>query len=380
METFENTKTESHSLLSIDYNSLTEKDSKLTPDTILYKSFKEKIINFQKMIEKSIVATQRYKTYDIYGSNELTVCIHELHSIFFSLGKLLEPLIENKTINEVYYINKLQDITNVLSISFRIFGTESFDDMITVCFGEKFTSTNFTSDATIDKYEIIKNFVHPIGYKIINWKNEHNKSSVSNETMIKKNRIVEDFMIVEDAINLDCFDLARTCKTFQTKVYGIKVAIQNPEERKTLIVCGIMDDIALTCLNYKYIQDRIKEVSDSKPNEQDFISPCFERFIQCLTLKEIIIYNNSELHNRYIGYINQIFLIKQKPISQIIKEFIGSELYNQRTTLIQLLLKSGVLDVDRYFWPLEVWNFWGANNMGFLFGEFFKRFFFGTFL
>lgn len=340
MELFENTKIESPGLLSVDAISLTESDANLMPDNTLYESFKEKIINLQKMIEKSIVATQRYKTLDIYGSNELTICIHELHSIFFSLEKLLEPMIENKPINELYYINKLQDITNVLSISFRTFGTESFDDLITVCFGKQFVSNNFTTDAVLDKYEIIKNFVHPIGYKIIHWKNEQKKTSVSNETVLKKNRIVEDFMIVEDAVDLDCFDLARTCKTFQTKVYGIKVAIQNPEERKTLIVCGIMDDITLSCLNYKYTQERIKDVRDSKPNEPDFLSPCFERFIQCLTLKEIIIYNNSELHNRYVGYINQIFLIKQKPMSQIIKEFIGSELYNQRTTLIQLLLKS----------------------------------------
>ena len=135
MELFENTKIESPGLLSIDPVSLTESDANLTHDNALYESFREKIITLQKMIEKSIVATQRYKTLDIYGSNELTVCIYELHSIFFSLKKLLEPMTENKAINELYYINKLQDITNILSISFRTFGTESFDDLITVCFG-----------------------------------------------------------------------------------------------------------------------------------------------------------------------------------------------------------------------------------------------------
>ena len=41
-----------------------------------------------------------------------------------------------------------------------------------------------------------------------------------------------------------------------------------------------------------------------------------------------------------MGYINQVNLIKQKSMSQIVKEFIGNELYGQRTTLIQLLLKA----------------------------------------
>ena len=45
------------------------------------------------------------------------------------------------------------------------------------------------------------------------------------------------------------------------------------------------------------------------------------------------------MKNRYIGYTNQVALIKQKTISQVTKEFLGNELYLQRNTLMQLLLK-----------------------------------------
>ena len=48
----------------------------------------------------------------------------------------------------------------------------------------------------------------------------------------------------------------------------------------------------------------------------------------------------KKLYLRYIGYINQLHLIKQKTVSQVTKEFINSELYSQRTTIIQLLIKS----------------------------------------
>ena len=44
-----------------------------------------------------------------------------------------------------------------------------------------------------------------------------------NKNILHKNRIVEDFMIVESSSDLECFDLARTSKSFQTKVYGIKI-------------------------------------------------------------------------------------------------------------------------------------------------------------
>ena len=58
-----------------------------------------------------------------------------------------------------------------------------------------------------------------------------------------------------------------------------------------------------------------------------------------LTLKDLLIYSNTELYQRFQGYINQTNLIKKKTISQIVKEFIGNELYGQRKTLIQLLIK-----------------------------------------
>ena len=129
-------------------------------------------------------------------------------------------------------------------------------------------------------------------------------------------------------------------ESFQTKVYGVKIAILNVEQRKTLIVCGIVDEIMLGCLNYRYIDSALYSLSKNKPKDDDFSSDSFKRFIACLTLKEILIYNNEGLYNRYMGYINQVYLIKQKTISQTVKEFLGNELYGQRTILIQLLLKA----------------------------------------
>ena len=70
MELFENTKIDDNHYLFVDPKSLTEVDANLTPDEPLYNSFKIKIISFQKMIEKSIVASQKYKSLD---TNAFTV-------------------------------------------------------------------------------------------------------------------------------------------------------------------------------------------------------------------------------------------------------------------------------------------------------------------
>ena len=197
---------------------------------------------------------------------------------------------------------------------------------------------NFDKDELKDLYDIIKRYIHPISYKVLGWKNgKKDKSGISK--ILQKNRIVEDFMIVESSKNLDCFDLARTSKNFQTKVYGVKVSIHNSDEGKTLIICGLVDDLVISCTNFSYMKNKICSLYSEVPKDPEFKTENFDRFIKTLTIKELLIYKNQELYQRFIGYINQANLMKQKSISQNVKEFINSDLYGQRRVLIQLLMK-----------------------------------------
>jgi ATP-dependent Lon protease len=59
-----------------------------------------------------------------------------------------------------------------------------------------------------------------------------------------------------------------------------------------------------------------------------------------LSLKDYLIYSSDEIYNKFAGYTNQINVIKQKPIAQIVKEFILDDIYSKRITLIQLLINS----------------------------------------
>ena len=186
------------------------------------------------------------------------------------------------------------------------------------------------------KYNLLEKYFHPINFKIIDWKKDrqfHHKN-------IEKNKIIEDFSIVENADNLECFDLSRTSKTFQTKVYGVKIAIHNKVEKKTIIVSGLVDDLLITCIDNEYLNIKMEKLIQESAIQSDHDADVFQRFIHSITLKELIVYSTSELINKYQGHLSQIVLIKQKPVSQVVKEFINSDLHGQRTTLIQLLLKS----------------------------------------
>ena len=291
--------------------------------------FKIDLERYKNMIQNTILIAQKFKTLNIFGAKELNICIQGLETTFQELINI-ESQIENDSPRKEDIQLMLRNVKKELSEIFRSFGTRYISDLITVCFDTLYLN----KIEYCDKFNLIKKYVHPIHYKLMDWKN---KSKINHKTLAK-NRIVEDFMIVEVAKSFDCFDLARTQQNFQTKVYGIKIAIQNEETKKTLIISGIVDDLLLECTTHPFIKDKIKSLHESKPKEQDFQQMSFNKFIKALTIKELLVYSNNELYERYIGYINQTQLIKQKSISQVIKEFINGDLYSQRTTLIQLLI------------------------------------------
>ena len=299
-----------------------------------------KILSFQEIIKKTILSIQKYKQLEIIGVNETNICLQSLEKVSLELKTIYDVVNSDADSSQQNdFISKLQEINNELSTILKNFGTYDLEDLITICFGSDFINT-IINDSNKDKYEVLKKHVHPIGYKVMVWK-DNDKSKDKKKKIISKNKIVEDFSIVEFSENFDCFDLSRTSQAFLTKVYGIKMAIQHEVLKKTLIVCGVMDDIPQNCLNFTYLKDRQQNLIENKPNSQDFIEDnTFDNFVNSLTMKELLIYSNDEFYNKFVGIVNQLILIKQKPMSQVVKEFVNGELFYQRTILIQLLLKN----------------------------------------
>jgi len=306
--------------------------------------FETKIYNLQKIISKTIISVQKYKMLDIFGPNELNICISTLENIYQQLNNILEQSnnINDKKQTELETLLELS--ISELIIILKNFGTESFKDLLSLIMPEEYVNDICLDNNILNKFEIINLCVHPINFKCMNWKCESAGSSsnlnTQNKKILHKNRIIEDYMICESAENVDCFDLARSSKSFQTKVYGIKVSIHDSKQKKTYIISCIVDDILLSCVNSNYISNKLKLLDDDKPPDNEFAEETWTTFLSGLTLKELLVYNNTEIYTKFQGIINQLQLIKQKTISQVVKEFMNNELFGQRTTLIQLLVKS----------------------------------------
>lgn len=296
----------------------------------------EMLLGFRSIVVKTIVSTQSYKNYDVITANDLKQSLESLHRVYSQIDKLVAA-IDGETISKDNVVKDLQSITNDLSAVFKSYGTENVRDLLNICLGKDYISKEIDNDEKNKKFELLERYAHPIGYKSITWKNYPTNEPVN----IKKTRIIEDISIAEGAQTMEAFDLARTVGGFHTKVYGVKVAFRHSVERKTMIVNFLIDDVMLECAGSSFINKRLLRLhSEKNPSDNDLEQQIFARFLSCLTIKDLLVYNDDEIVNRYIGYCNQVSLIKQKTITQVTKEFLGNELYLQRSTLMQLLLRS----------------------------------------
>jgi ATP-dependent Lon protease len=302
----------------------------------IYAFLRTKIEYFQGIIQRTILSAYRYKQCDILNQNDVANCVNKLQELFIQLTKLYFPIINKVNINVDTIIGKLQEINNEISGIIKQYGTDNISDLITICFGNKFKLD--LSPSLIEKHDLLNKFAHPIKYKVIMQNKKKTKSHKKEKENMCKNKITEDIMIAEYANDLDCFNLNNIDTNFFVKVYGFKLIIKNPAFKKSLIIYCIVDDIAVECLQYGYIDKKIMELRNTNTLNTTSIND-FEEFIKALSIRDLVIYNGYELHDHFLQSIKKMELYKQQILAQIIKDFINSDLYKRREVLIHLLMK-----------------------------------------
>lgn len=276
-----------------------------------------KIINLQELVKNTIRSNQLYKTMGFLEINDLNSCIIFAESIY---NKLKKTLTEINDTTEDHLINKVQDIMCEISTLISLYGCESLDKLIQICIGNKYN----VEEKYVSKYKLLNAYVKPMHYKTIDWKKTKNSKEDS---------------IIKTADNFECFDIDAANINFQNRIYGIKIVIHNIEKQHTILVYGVIEDIMLELIDDKMITDKITSLNENKPTED---VKSYERFIKCLTLKDLLIYSNDCLKKKYTTFITDyVNKIAKKALLSIINEFTEQELYDKRNTLITLLINSG---------------------------------------
>ncbi len=295
--------------------------------------YDEKILFYKNVIDNIQCAINKYKLMNILNTNDYNSCIE-------SLEKVINLL--NSTSNE-NIINDLQYINNSLSSIIKNYGIYNFDYLLKICLNNTFIDSKILNSDFGLKFDVLKKYIHPINYKIINWNNKSNTSLKYN--VVSKNKLIDDKVIVEEANMLECFDLMRTSNNFTLRIHGIKIIVHDVEHKRTLNINAIIDDVILNNMSYKFIENRKTDLlefitNNGLINNEVFIKETWDNFYNILSIKEYLVYSNQELFNKYIFIMTQINTLNQKTLSALVQEFIGNDLFGQRTLLIQLLLNN----------------------------------------
>ena len=98
--------------------------------------------------------------------------------------------------------------------------------------------------------------------------------------------------------------MAKSANNFITRIHGITVIIHDYNNKKTLIIENICDELLLTNSSQEYIISKknniTKFITESGAiNNELFNKQVWTNFFNNLLLKELLIYNNQEIYNKY---------------------------------------------------------------------------------
>jgi ATP-dependent Lon protease len=284
----------------------------------------KKIIFFEDVIQRTILHVQKNKILDIIGVSEVNNCIHLLFELTKSIKEINIASLEKENTDNA--INMLQNINNEISSLFKVYGTELFEDLLWICFGNNSINAYATSDLDKQKFELLKKYFHPTSYKILNTNKSSGEETSASTTFLS-----------EKSKNLDAIDVSIKVKPFHLKVYGMQLIVHN---KKSLIIYGIVDDIIVELLDNLYINSKIKLIKDLAPKSPEFKDDTFSKYIKSLSVKDFLVYETHDIYSKYVGYLSNLATINQKTIGQTVKDFVASDLFSKRSTIIQLLIKS----------------------------------------
>jgi ATP-dependent Lon protease len=277
----------------------------------------------QDIVQNVIRSNQLYKTLGFIEATELHSCVIYAELIYLKLLKEMlrieEKIASNTFTDPLESIHTLQDIVRDISTLISLYGCDTLDNLSEICIGQKFS--------TEANYVLLNKYVKPVRYRILDWR-----------TKLKP----EDEDICKTAANFECFDFADEIFdiNFYYRIYGIKIAIHNMEKQHTLLVYGVIEDMITDFIENSSIKRKLEDLYRISLTSDLFKDKTYERFVNCLTLKELLVHSTPNLQAKYLSYGEQFVALNKNPLSHIINEFVALDLYEKRRLLIVLLLHS----------------------------------------
>ena len=279
----------------------------------------KKVERFHEIIKKTLKFMEKQKNMDIIKSSDLLKAYKEIEKI------------EKKNKSENITLEQVQTVNNDLSNLLRIFGTDSLDDFICICFNSNYLNTQLNNENR-EIYNILKDFFHPIRYKVI-IKNQKHKNG-------EKGTITEDFALVNNASTFQVFINENESNSFLENVYGVKMIMQDNVKNIALVVYGIIDDVPISVLNSSFIKNKLDGLEQYQEVLSESNKDIFKNYMQSLTVKDLLVYDYNELYDRFSKSLAYIHYLTSSNLKDVIKLFGDGTYLEKRDILTHLLLNN----------------------------------------
>jgi len=297
---------------------------------------KNKLDTLVDVIQRTYLSIEYCKRYDLFSNNSIGQCIDHLHEIYKNAQSLLSkiPFTDKETTET---IEEIQKIFDKLSVLFSTHGSSSIKDICYVVFGVKYNRLcNYDENdiLLVNKLEILEKYMIPVGFKNITW------AECDMDKNDQINKITENCLNVDNHPHIECFEPSTMYSSIHQSVYGVRVLLRNKNDNKSICVNGVFRDIPIQYLmENQYIQNRIQLIKDEiKSNEIIKDAVLIERWIESLSLKDIMIYSAKDLDKRLSSIMTDIKYVKKNRIDAIVKYFFDMDLTSRRKMLIHLLI------------------------------------------
>jgi len=289
---------------------------------------KDKKIKYCKdILDKIFLHVEKNKSFNILDIGEYNNCIETLKLLMQNINKL--KTIHTDDINNL--VKNIQcDIINII----KKYGIDKMEDLINICFGNIFPCLNSLDK---NKLELFYKYYHPLGYKIINKKNDVIETKDGTNIITCDNEFINSELYASN-------DYSKETR-FYIKCNGMKLYIYNQKTNKYLVINGIIDNVIFSFIDNPFIQWKLKELKNDLPKIKGYTETSFDNYLTSLTLRDILVFdNNLDIYMNYKKILESNKVLTDKPMCHMIKEFISSDIYEKQQTLIHLLIQSDVID------------------------------------
>ena len=317
----------------------------------------EKNKYIQQIIRNTIISIKRLKTNGIFSANDTNLSLSVLTELYTKTNALQQSL-RKGDLSDDGMLDDLQQIINRLSSIICSFGTSTIDDLLFISFGTEFKNIKTTDEIFQSKYQLLKQYIIPTGYKIMQWKSsDHIPTQAS---FYCSDKITENMIDLNKANMFECYDVDDSSKSFYQQVFGIRIIIQNPDIKKTLIINGIVNDIQIECITNEYVDSQkelYKQVACNYSGNERII---IDRLIETRTLKDVLLYSENDLKKQVIEVITEVGSLTNSEINIYTEKFITLDIYSQRKILVNLLTNHE--DKDTQYACYMLYNLISTNN------------------